>query len=427
MQTQSSTRRIAPRGACLAAALAVAASLAGAKEKTNMYRFTVEAGEVERLDTPVCVELAGTLEPFAAAPCRLEELAAEGRRSPVPCQVEAGPPPRVWFILAGKTPKGARRTFELTPAAGQAAKAPAVTAERGEKSLDVSVGGAKVLRYNHAVVEPPAGQSPLYRRSGFIHPLWSPAGEVLTNIHPKDHIHHMGLWGAWTHTVFEGRKVDFWNIKDGKGTVRFVDFASVTGGPVFGGFVARQDHVDLKAPNGGEKVALHERLDVRVWNVGGPAGGWWLVDYVSTQRCATESPLELPAYRYGGPLGFRATADWKFGQADYLTSEGKTRKDGHGTRGRWCAAFGPTAKGPAGIAFLSSPANHEHPEPMRLWPDKDIFFNFCPVQQADWALKPGADHVFRYRFHVFSGRPSAETADRFWQDFARPPKVAPAR
>ncbi len=276
----------------------------------------------------------------------------------------------------------------------------------------------------------PKGTSRNYSRSGFIHPLWAPDGQVLTAVHPKDHIHHMGIWNPWTSTEFEGRKVDFWNLKAGTGTVRFVKFASKTSGPVFGGFRAVQEHVDLSAPKGA-KVALNEDLDVRIWNLGGTEKGF-LVDYVTTQRCASRSPLLLKKYRYGGFV-FRATQDWHTSNSHVLTSEGKTRKDGHATRAKWCMVYGTTAKGPAGIVFMSHPGNRSHPEPMRIWPPgtnngrSNMFFNFCPVQKAPWTLKPGMDYVRRYRFHVYAGKATPKEAERLWQDYANPPRISTAK
>jgi hypothetical protein len=411
-------------GVCILVVIgAIAPNVLGADKEGKMIRVTVDAGEVERQDTPVNVELTGEAKALGAGACKLEELSADGKRAAVACQVEPGEAARLWFVLAGKTAKGAKRTYELSAAGALAPGEPAARAVKDDKAVELLVGKSPVLRYNHAAVEPPAGASPLYRRSGFIHPLWSPAGEELTGIHPKDHIHHMGIWGPWTSTKFEGRKVDFWNLKDGSGTVRFVKFAGLSSGEVFAGFEAMQDHVDLKAP-GGEKVALNERLSVRAWNVGGPAAGWWLVDYVTTQRCATGSPLELPAYRYGGGIGFRGTGKWVDGKADYLTSEGKTRRDGHGTRARWCDMHGPTDRGPAGVVIMSCPANHEHPEPMRIWESGGVFFNFCPVQQKDWTLRPGNEYTLRYRVYVYSGKLDVTVAERMWADWANPPKAA---
>jgi len=381
--------------------------------------FTVEAGGVERVDTPVWVALEALGQ--TAENVGLVEITAEGRQR-VAAQVdrETG---RLCWILSGKTPADGKRTYEVINRRGRfGGGSGGVEIVQDDKVLDVQVGETKVLRLNYAIVPPPAGKSPLFNRGGFIHPLWSPAGAVLTNIHPADHIHHIGLWMPWTHTVFEGRDVDFWNIGDAKGTVRFVKFAGTTEGPVFGGFRSIQEHVDLKAP-GGAKVALNEEWDVRVWNTGGAEKGFWVVDFSSTQECASSSPLELPAYRYGG-FGFRATAEWKQGVADYLTSEGKTRKDGHGTRARWCIAYGATSEGDNGIVFMSHPSNHEYPEPMRLWPTGDIFFNWCPVQEKDWVLEPGKKYVFNYRMYVYDGKMTAEQAERCWQDFGNSPAIS---
>ena len=91
--------------------------------------------------------------------------------------------------------------------------------------------------------------------------------------------------------------------------------------------------------------------------------------------------------------------------------------------------FGPTDQGPAGVLIMSHPSNHAHPEPQRIWPSNsnggrgDIFFNYTPIQKADWTLKPGRDYVFRYRFYVYHKELSADKADALWADFAHPPKV----
>ncbi|MHC4891720.1 MAG: DUF6807 family protein [Planctomycetota bacterium] len=138
--------------------------------------------------------------------------------------------------------------------------------------------------------------------------------------------------------------------------------------------------------------------------------------YLYAALCFFKSAYLLK-HRYGG-LGFRATEEWKEDNGNYLTSEGKTRKDGHGTRARWCNVFGETSKGPAGILFMSHPQNHQHPEPMRIWPQGEVFFNFCPIQKADWMLEPGNDYILRYH-----GTVTAEKAESLWQNFANAPEV----
>jgi hypothetical protein len=390
--------------------------------------ITVEAGTGTRIDTPVSVTLDGLPAGTQAENLGIVEIKGS-ERMPVPSQIESGNPPKLWWILSGTTPAGQSRTFELAPNKTKAAGGNIVKAEKNDKYLDIRIGDAGVLRYNHAIVPGPEnmGRVPVERRhlydhSGFIHPIWSPAGSVLTEIHPLDHIHHMGLWMPWTHTRYEDKRVDFWNVGDGTGTVRFAKYLSTTEGPVYGGFQAEQEHVARKTSEG-EKVILREVWDVRVYNVGGKEKGYWLIDFKSTQRNITNLPLIQEKYRYGG-FGFRGAHEWKGENAAYLTSEGYTRADANGTCARWCDTSGKIDQW-EGITFYSNPKNFQHPEPMRVWPEfeNNVFFNFCPSQAGEWEMKPGEDHVFRYRMYVHEGKVNVDTAERIWKDYAEPPVV----
>lgn len=400
--------------------------------------ITVEAGKYTRVDTPVSISLEGVSMGRIAGAIRLVEMKDLGPVT-VPMQMEPDNGARLCWILSGTTPAGGKRTYQLIKGA---VKPPTVEATvevtKNDSFLQIQRGRNKILRYNHAIVPPPEGQSELFSRSGFIHPLWSPSGDILTNIHPSDHIHHVGIWMPWTHTKFEGKDVDFWNLNKGEGTVRFVRFLSTTSGPVYGGFQAEQEHVVLKTDQG-EKVVLREVWDVRVYNVGGPRrvgfqptdpdGGasptlpaYWLLDFKSTQRCVADSPLHQIQYRYGG-FGFRGAAEWEGENAAYLTSEGRTRKDGHATRARWCDASGAINGKWAGVTHLSHPENFRHPEPMRIWPSGQVFFNWAPSQAGDWVMEPGEDHIFRYRLYVHEGKVKVADSERFWRDFAEPPVI----
>ena len=383
-----------------------------------LVTITVEAGKHTRIDTVVSVALEGIPEAVSGAATRLVEI-KPFRPMPVAAQIEPGNPPRLWWILTGETPAGSKRVYQLfkSPVVRRAA----IKVTKDDSVLQIRRGDTKILQYNHAPVPPPEGKNPLYTRSGFIHPLWSPRGAVLTNIHPADHIHHIGIWMPWTKTKFEGKEVDFWNLAQGQGTVRFVKFISTTSGPVYGGFEAEQEHVALKTA-AGEKVVLKETWDVRVYNIGGPEKGYWLWDFVSRQRVVADSPLHLPKYRYGG-FGFRGAAEWEGENAAYLTSEGKTRKDGHATRARWCDTSGRIDRDWQGVTFYSHPENFRHPEPMRIWPSGQVFFNWAPSQAGDWVMEPGKEHVFRYRLYVHEGKVNVADAERIWRDYAEPPKV----
>lgn len=390
--------------------------LVAAEPGALLAEIAVDSGESARLDTPVGVALPVSIDPFQ--PLRLEAV-QEGERRAVPCQVEPGSPTKLWFVLDGETPANTTRKFALS--VGVPVQKDGIQLDLSATTLDVKFSGARVFSYNHGHVVPPPGVRPEYIRSGYIHPLFSPSGKLLTEDFPADHHHHKGIWFPWTKTEFEGKAVDFWNLGSRQGTVQFAGFDSVEDGPIYGRFLARHEHVHLDRPDG-PKVALDETWDVRIWNVGGPEAGLWVWDLESTQRCASDSPLHLKKYRYGG-IGFRGAREWKGDNYVLLTSEGKTKENGHTTRARWCAQSGSIDGQWTTIVMMSHPENYRFPEPMRIWASGGAFFNFTPIQLDDWDLEPGNDYVFRYRFFIHEGKIDPERAERAWQDFGAPPRV----
>jgi len=81
-----------------------------------------------------------------------------------------------------------------------------------------------------------------------------------------------------------------------------------------------------------------------------------------------------------------------------------------------------------GAVMMSYPANYNHPEPLRIWPEDmngrgDMFANFSPTKNKSWLLQPGKDYLLRYRFLVFNGKYDAQKAEAAWQYFAHPPVV----
>jgi hypothetical protein len=269
------------------------------------------------------------------------------------------------------------------------------------------------VRYNYGVVEAPEGVDKVFNRSGYLHPIWTPDGRVISNDFPKQHLHHHGIWFPWTSSEFEGRKSDFWNSKSKQGAVEFVKTLGTTRGTLFAGFEAEHRFVNLNGPDG-PKTALTETWSVRAY----PSEKRVVLDLVSTQR-ATSTPLVIKTYHYGG-LGFRGSGEWegKDGVA-FLTSEGKTRKDGHATTARWCVMTAPVGGKPASIGFLGHPSNFRAPQPMRIHPDEP-FFNWAPSQGGDFSIEPGTPYVSRYRFIVADEPLSADEMNAAWKDYAEP-------
>ncbi|HKA17838.1 MAG TPA: PmoA family protein [Blastocatellia bacterium] len=297
----------------------------------------------------------------------------------------------------------------------------AAQAIRDGDHLTVTVSGRKALTFQGGPGELPSSSiKPVFRQGGYIHPVFTPSGRIVTDDYPPDHFHHHGIWFAWTKTEFQGRHPDFWNVGDGTGKVEFVALDQSWSGPVHAGFKSRNRSLDVSAPS--PVTVLNEQWLVTVYNVGQGSKPFVMFDLVSTQDLATDSPLILPEYRYGG-LGFRGHRQWLAkDNCEFLTSEGKDRSNGHGTRARWCHIGGKIDGQPAGIAILDHPSNFRAPQAMRINPDQP-FFCYSPSLTGDWRIEPGKSYVSRYRFVVYDGAPDRAELDRVWNDYANPVTV----
>ncbi len=289
-------------------------------------------------------------------------------------------------------------------------------------ALTITFSNQPLLSYQHHITYPPSGIDSIYKRSGFIHPLYTPKGQVLTTIQPADHYHHYGIWNPWTHTLFENDTIDFWNLHARKGTVRFVAFTEKYATQNFAAYTTLQEHVVLYK-NKTEKVALKEWQTVKVYT---PDSTQYIIDISSKLICATASPVQLLTYRYGGGLGWRTTDYWNKDNCEVLTSEGKNRSNTDGSTARWIMAQGNLPQNNwGGMMILSHPGNYNHPEPLRIWDETgnngkgDLFINFSPTKTKDWVLTPGNEYVLKYRLIVFNGKQNNVQANTAWNNYVQ--------
>lgn len=343
---------------------------------------------------------------------------------------------RAAFLLRTRLEKGESRTFMLTSShPPQAASAVAVKREgpilklfAGSHAPATDGNSTPVFTYQMAPGPVPEGTAPRFAHGAHLHPVWSPGGLLVTGNHPPDHPHQRGIWFAWTHTDFEGREVDFWNMGNEKhggvtGEVRFEKLLKHWGGPVHGGFISTHRWIDHTS--GKEKDMLREKWEVTVYHTIGlqEAGPpMFLIDLVSTQDCAGSEAIKLPKYHYGG-LGIRGNALWDPpDQVAMLTSNGDDRKKGDGTKARWVWLGGDVDGKPTGITVLIHPSNFRFPQPLRLNP-KNPQLCVAPSADGDWSIDPGKPYVSRYRIVIRDGKPDAGEIERLWNDYADPPKV----
>lgn len=401
--------RLMVRGLLAVALLGTTAIARASAAEGLLGTVAVEAGEHDRVGTPVSIALEGQGD----WPERLVLVSAGGKQ--LPAQVEPSSPPRLWFVLDEKLAKGESREYRLEAASNQEESERQVRVEDDGERLCMSVGDSPVLCYQYAVMDPPNPKQPWFARSGMIHPVRSPSGRVLTDAMPKNHhTHQHAIMMAWVNTRYEGRKVDFWNSHERQGKVEHVETVSTTSGPVFGELVCRLRHIDLTSPEGPEEV-LNETWRVRVFAL----QDRYLFDIESTQETATDEPLRLPEYHYGG-MTLRGAPEWyERRNCQMITSEGLDRLKGNATRPKWVNMTGKIDGQPAGILVMGHPTNFRYPQPVRLHPEMP-YFCFAPMVLGEFAIEPGKPYVSKYRYVAYDGELSADEANAVLHDYTHP-------
>ena len=301
-------------------------------------------------------------------------------------------------------------------ACAAAAAGTAVTAKREGSQVVFRAGDREMFRYQAEPAPlPRADIKEAFLRGGYLHPLFTPSGKLVSDDYPPNHIHHHGVWWAWTKAEFEGRHPDFWNMGESKGRVEFVALDEVWEKNGAAGLKARHRFVDLLAVP--PKTALLETWEIRAAVVEEKTPRY-VIDFTSTQTCAGDAPLKLPKYRYGG-IGFRGHRTWDDGKTpcEFLTSEGITdRVKGNESHGKWLWTGGPVDGSTVGLTILCPPKNFRFPQPLRLNPTEP-FVCFAPQQDGDMEIKPGEAYVSRYRLIIADGKPSRDEADAWWKEY----------
>ncbi|MFI5379702.1 MAG: PmoA family protein, partial [Tepidisphaerales bacterium] len=317
-------------------------------------------------------------------------------------------------------PAGATWTGKLGPAPGVAGAM--VGGQRKGDVVTFVVGGKQALTYQGEKSPLPEGYKPEFQRGGYIHSVMTPGGVLVTDDYPPNHRHHHGVWSPWTKTEFEGRHPDFWNMGDGTGGVEFVAIDSAWSGIASAGVVARHRFVDLSAKPE-PKYPLNETWTVRAYPQVKAGQAVNMFDVSLVQTCATESPLKLPKYLYGG-MGLRGNRAWD-GAANLkvLTSEGKERAAANESRAKWFRASGLVDGKTASIVVLCHPTNFRFPQPLRVHPTEP-FICWAPPQMGDFEITKETPYKAQYRYIVADGELPAEAIERLWVDYAEPVTTA---
>lgn len=343
-----------------------------------------------------------------------------GSWTPKPSQVVQGATNLLYGRYDDTNSKGQAIEFQWKREEGQVDSG--ITLQDDGKSIHFLSGDSVIMTYRYALMPVPEGVSQIYSRSGFVHPLKTPSGNLLSRIQPPDHYHHYGLWHPWTHTTFDGEEIDFWNLNKGQGTVKHREIVKWSQGSLFSELTVLLDHVIH--PGRGEKTVLKELRTYRLW-APAPSGNYYTLDVIYHMNPSASEPLTINEYRYQG-FSLRGPTHWSDDNVKLLTSEGYSKSDGNATRARWIKIHGPGDRiGNSTVVFMTNPANFNFPEQIRIWPTgtnggkENVFINFNPAQDRDWVLKPGQTYTLQYRVIMADQDFTTEQLDQLWRLYTK--------
>ncbi len=384
-------------------------------------KFEVNSGNYKRTDCVVNIVLENGLL-YQNDNLQLYEIRGDNLKA-VDYQIIFDKHMQLWWVLEGNTNPNTIRYYELRKSTGAKQLKQKSSIRNNEEYYVLFNEYRPVLHYNHTMSKLPHGVDPAFSKSGYIHPLFAPSGKIISQIQPPDHIHHYGIWNAWTQTIFRKQIVDFWNLGQKQGKIDYAGTISTIQGSIFQSISTLHQHIAIDSINK-QSIALNEELEIIVYQTKNNTN---IIDYVSSFNCADREGIFLMEHRYGG-FAFRGHESWNANTVYMLTSEGRDQNTADGERARWCiiSEKGETA---SGILILSHPGNFNHPEPLRTW-DSDsnngynnIFLNFSPIRNTSWQMNYGENYHLQYRIITFNGQWTQDNAERAWQDYAYPPAV----
>ncbi len=261
---------------------------------------------------------------------------------------------RCWMIAGLADPQLRGTTATVTSAPLNTT--PTVAIVEVDGGWQFADAGRPVLRYTST----PQSHDGRFTRNGFVHPIHSLDGQILTQVFPADHRHHHGLFWAW-HQLWVGDQAigDPWTTDDFLAETRQVRVLDQ--GPVFATLRARLHWTSprLVDRSGKRRAIVEETTSIRLFRA---AADTQLVD-VEVQL----TPL-LDDVRLGGADNERGYSGFTLRvrpprSMTIKTDSDTLSDDAVGSHSRWIDVSGQFSAGErrSGIAVLSHPSLAEYP------------------------------------------------------------------
>lgn len=299
-----------------------------------------------------------------------------------------------------------------------------------------------VLRYVNAKLLP-AEAPPAVESVGYFHPVFTPGGTLVTDLGPKDHPHHRGVFCAWIEIEGSGQKGDFWGWgakAPAKGSVITCDQFQILPGKPRPGDPWSVSWLGLNHWKIGGTEILREGLSARVWHAAGPKGE--LPDPNKSAPAHWQAHVLDLRYEFGDPAPIeKRVADVRLGASPFggfcYRAKPRGKPEFTGPDGKaitlpdaavvfdklhknWPAAKwydltyrSDDGKTVSGVAVMDHPSN-----PKTTWFNHRglHMVNPCIVAEGPVTLK--GTLVLKYRLVVHDGEAASVPLAKLYQDFA---------
>jgi len=273
-------------------------------------------------------------------------------------------------------------------------------------TLTVMDGAIPVLTYRYGD-RLPAGLDPKQVRSCYIHPLYSPDGEVLTADFPADHLHHHGLFWTWPAVTVRGAETQTWHPAEPPLRQRFVRWIKRDANAA-GAVLVVENAWRL----GEDEKVVEETVSVTVH----PTSGEGRAIDLEVNLRPVGGPLELRGASeenkgYGG-LCLRGAPLFK--GAALTTDQGLLAEDSTGRPFLWADLSTPDH----GVAVFVSPG---HPAFPLTWLVRNSYagvLNPCWPGLTGTTAPPGSSVGLRYRIYVHRGDASAGRVQEAYEAYS---------
>jgi hypothetical protein len=250
-----------------------------------------------------------------------------------------------WTYCAVLPPQSVSQKVRLDPSSQEAIF---TFTDKEDGRLLLSENSKPVLAYNFGLQLAPDVPEDR-RRSTYIHPIYDPLDNVITDDFPADHHHHRGLSWMWPNVFLQGEKFDLWHIQGIRH--KFESWLIQEVGPVCALLGSKNSwHLD-------DRVVLDEWVWLRIFKA---CENGRAVDITLTWKAREKIEITGESQKGYGGLCFRLAPRR---ETVIVTSDGLASEDSDLKRADWAdesGKFGPDENF-SGVAIFQHTDNPDFP------------------------------------------------------------------